>query len=274
MAVTAEEFEDLVGIVREAARLEILPRFARLDPADVKTKSHASDFVTVADEAAERLIEKRVHERFGDVGFVGEEIFERDPSVVDRLETADRTIVVDPIDGTFNYANGIPAFAVILAVVERGETVAGILYDPIRDDWIGARQGEGAFLAGEERPARQVRVAAARPLEEMHGMVGFAYADPAIKPRLVTGVARFWGICNYRCGGQEMRLLAQGGTHFALYSKLTPWDHAAGELIHREAGGHVALVDGSAYRASNMGKGLLLAPDAETWQQIRDALLG
>lgn len=274
MAVTAEEFDELVQIVREAAKTEILPRFARLDPADVKTKSHASDFVTVADEAAERLIEARVRARFPGAGFVGEEIYERDRSVVDRLDEDERTIVVDPIDGTYNYANGIPAFAVILAVVEKGETVAGILYDPIRDDWIGARKGHGAFLAGEDRPARPVRVAPPRPLEEMHGMVGFAYADPALKPRLVTGVARFWGICNYRCGGQEMRLLAQGGTHFALYSKLTPWDHAAGELIHREAGGRAALVDGSPYRASHMGKGLLLAPDAESWDAIREALLG
>lgn len=274
MAVTAAEFDALVEIVREAARTEILPRFARLDPSEVRTKAHASDFVTVADEAAERLMEARIRAHFPGAGFVGEELFERDPSVIDRIEEDARTIVVDPIDGTFNYANGIPAFAVILAVLEKGETVAGLLYDPIRDDWIGARAGEGAVLAGGGRPTRPVRVASPGPLEEMHGMVGFSYADPAIKPQLMAGASRFWGVSNYRCGGQEMRLLAQGGTHFALYSKLSPWDHAAGELIHREAGGHAAMVDGAPYRASTRAKGLLLAPDAESWLRIREALLG
>lgn len=174
----------------------------------------------MADEAAERFIEARVRARFGDVLFVGEEIYERDKSILDRLPEVERAIVIDPIDGTFNYANGIPAFAVIAAVVEKGETVAGILYDPMRDDWTSAIKGEGAYLEGPGKPRRAVRVASPRPLHEMHGAVSWAYAEEPERSRMLAGMGKFWGCYQYRCGGQEMKMIVEGGGHFAVYSKL------------------------------------------------------
>lgn len=274
MYFTQSDLADLVEILRDAARTEILPRFARLTEDDIKTKAHASDLVTVADEAAERFIEARVRARFGDVLFVGEEIYERDKSILDRLPKAERAIVIDPIDGTFNYANGIPAFAVIAAVVEKGETVAGILYDPMRDDWTSAIKGEGAYLEGPGKPRRAVRVASPRPLHEMHGAVSWAYAEEPERSRMLAGMGKFWGCYQYRCGGQEMKMIVEGGGHFAVYSKLSPWDFAASALIHREAGGYSARFDGSVYRPEHRDGGLLLAPDEATWHLIRDTLLG
>lgn len=273
MPVTAAEIADLTAILREAARVEIMPRFARLDPSEIQVKAHASDFVTIADEAAERFIEARVAERFGEVFFLGEEIMERDPARIDGLPSAARAIVVDPIDGTFNFANGIPAFAVIAAVVEHGEVTGGVIVDPVRDDAVSALAGEGAFIetaAGRHR----LHVRPAAPLAEMHGAASWAYAEEPLRSRILAGSAGVWGTYNYRCGGQEMRLLATGGAHFALYNKLTPWDHAAGWLIHREAGGHSARFDGSPYRPEHRGGGLLMAPDAASWQLLRDQFLG
>ncbi|WP_075216235.1 inositol monophosphatase family protein [Mongoliimonas terrestris] len=274
MRFSETELADLVAILRDAARVEILPRFANLAAGDVKAKSHASDLVTVADEAAERFIEARVRDRFGDVLFVGEEIFERDPSVVDRLSSAARAVVIDPIDGTFNYANGIPAFAVIAAIVEGGETTAGILYDPIRDDWQFALKGHGAFLEGPKQPRRPIRVAAPVPLDQMHGALNWAYVEGPLRERVLKGAARLWGGYSYRCGGQEMRLINEGGGHFALYGKLSPWDFAGSALIHREAGGYSARFDGSDYRPEHRDGGLLLAPDKATWDLLHDVLFG
>ncbi|WP_181701451.1 inositol monophosphatase family protein [Chthonobacter albigriseus] len=274
MPFSSEELADLITILRDAAKAEVLPRFARLGADDVKAKSHASDLVTIADEAAERFIEARVKARYGDVLFVGEEIFERDKSIVDRLATAERAIVIDPIDGTFNYANGIPAFAMIAAVVEGGETVAGVLYDPIRDDWTSAIRGGGSFLEGPNQPRRAVRVAMPAPLGEMHGAVSWSYTEEPERSRILAGMGRFWGTYQYRCGGQEMKMIVEGGGHFALYGKLSPWDFAASALIHREAGGYSARFDGSPYRPEHRTGGLILAPDEASWHLIRETLLG
>jgi fructose-1,6-bisphosphatase/inositol monophosphatase family enzyme len=274
MRFTAADLDRLASILREAARVEIMPRFARLEAADIKVKAHASDFVTVADEAAERFIEARARETFGEFAFVGEEVMERDPSVIDRLPTAPLTIVVDPIDGTFNFATGIPAFAVIAAVVEHGRTVAGVILDPVRDDAVMAISGGGAFGVASDGIRRSLAVAEPRPLAEMHGAVSWSFIDEPLRSRVLSGMAGVWGAYNYRCGGQEMRLVASGGAHFALHYKLSPWDHAAGELIHREAGGHAARLDGSPYRPEHRTGGLLMAPDEASWWQLQRLLVG
>ncbi|HUG62185.1 MAG TPA: inositol monophosphatase [Methylomirabilota bacterium] len=273
MTFSATDLDRLLSIVRDAARVEIMPRFARLTAADVKVKAHASDFVTVADEAAERFIETAVRDAFGEVAFVGEEVMERDATVIDRIPDAPLCIVIDPIDGTFNYANGIPAFAVIASVIEHGRTVAGIILDPVRDDAAVALVGGGAFGVAGDGVRRPLKVAKAEPLRDMHGMVSWTYMEEPLRGRVLAGLAGVWGAYNYRCGGQEMRLVASGGAHFTLYHKLTPWDHAAGELIHREAGGHAAKLDGAPYRASDLRGGLLLAPDAESWTALHRQLV-
>ena len=275
MITTRADIDRLFSFAREAAETVILPHFANLDPSEIRTKAHASDFVTVADEGAEQLIAGRVRETWGDtVAFLGEESMERDPTLIDRLPTADRTIVVDPIDGTFNYANGIPAFAVIIAVVERGEVTGGLIYDPLRGDATCALKGAGAWMQGGGRPERPLAVAPAAPLADMLGSVGLAYSPEPVRARLLPVMARAASVCNYRCGGQESRLLTTGGIHFSFYYKLSPWDHAAGWLIHREAGGYSAMLDGTDYRPELRAGGLLLAPDKASWQAIVDVYQG
>lgn len=275
MSITRADIDRLMSFAKEASETVILPHFANLDPSEIRTKAHASDFVTVADEGAEKLIASRVRAAYGnDILFVGEEIMERDPSLIDRLPTAERTIVVDPIDGTYNYANGIPAFAVIIAVVEKGRVTGGLIYDPIRGDATCAIAGGGAWMQGGGRPERPIAVAKPVPLDEMLGSVAWAYAPRDVRERMLPAVTRISAICNYRCGGQENRLLTTGGMHFSFYYKLSPWDHAAGWLIHREAGGYSSMLDGSDYRPELRTGGLLLATDKASWQVLADAING
>ena len=179
MTVTRQDIDFLVATARAASEIEIMPHFSNLTAADIKTKAHASDFVTVADVASEALIEKRVRAAWGeDFLFVGEEVMEREPTLIDRLMDAPRAVVVDPIDGTFNYANGVPAFAVIISVIERGEVKGGIIYDPVRGDAACAIDGGGAFLTGDARPDQPLHVAPAAPLSDMQGCAGWYYASP------------------------------------------------------------------------------------------------
>lgn len=275
MPVSREEIDFLVAAAREASETEILPRFANLSPGDIKTKAHASDFVTVADVASEKRIERIVRKAWGDdFLFLGEEIMEQQPTLIDQLMAAPRAVVVDPIDGTFNFANGIPAFAVIIAVIEHGKVAGGIIYDPMRGDAAAAIAGGGAFMTGGGRPDSPLAVAPAMPVAEMHGCAGWYAASAEERTRLFDGFGRTLGLMNYRCGGQEIRLLSAGHTHFCYYHKLSPWDHAAGWLIHREAGGYSALIDGSPYRPDLRSGGLLMTPDKASWTELATALRG
>lgn len=259
----------LAEILRHAAQAEILPRFRRLDAGAVRQKSEAIDLVTEADEQAEHLIRAEVMGLAPDVLFIGEEGVAADPSSLDALEGATHAVVVDPIDGTANYAAGLPLFAVMAAVVRDGETVAGIIYDPMGDDWVMAEKGSGAFLRRPVGVEERLQAAAAPALENLVGTASIAYLPTASKPQVLANLAKVRMAANYRCAGHEYRLLAGGHIHFSMYNKLMPWDHLAGTLIFQEAGGYAARLDGSRYLPQHREGGLLLAPDADTWERLR-----
>jgi fructose-1,6-bisphosphatase/inositol monophosphatase family enzyme len=203
---------------------------------------------------------------------VGEEAHSEDESVLDGLEGAELAFVIDPVDGTFNFAAGLPLFGVMLAVVVNGETVAGMIYDPVGVDMLMAVKGGGAVIRHAERATLRCQVAPAAPIPEMTGSVSWQYADPADKVKLARNLAKFKAPFGYRCAAHEYRLLATGFGHFDLFMKVMPWDHLPGTLILQEAGGHVALTDGTPYRPGHVGGGLLCAPDKASWEEIRATL--
>lgn len=271
---TRSDLADLAAILAEAADREILPRFRKLDDGDISTKTGPQDLVTVADRAAERFIAARLADRFPGVLMVGEEGCEEDPGLLDRLAGAPFAVVVDPIDGTFNYAAGLPLFGVMAAVVIDGRTVAGVIHDPMGGDHLCAIEGGGAWsVARAGGPERPLRVAPPAPVAEMHGAVSWSYfPDAETRAGVATRQTRLASTYCYRCAAHEYRLIASGFAHLAVFGKVMPWDHLAGVLIHAEAGGHSAKLDGSPYRPGDVTGGLLLAPDAASWAAIREAL--
>ena len=128
------DIASLANALQEAAAVEILPRFRNLGEGDVRMKTEAIDLVTEADEAAERLIRARVQDIMPDALFIGEEAVAADASLLGKLADADLAVVVDPIDGTYNFASGLPLFGVMMSVISKGETVAGLIFDPINND--------------------------------------------------------------------------------------------------------------------------------------------
>jgi fructose-1,6-bisphosphatase/inositol monophosphatase family enzyme len=263
----------LAGILREAAKAEILPRFRHLDSSMVRQKSEAIDLVTEADEKAERLIRTRVAELAPDALFVGEESVAADEALLDRFDQAQLAVVVDPVDGTSNFAAGLPLFATMAAVVQNGETVAGIIYDPMGDDWMLAEKGAGAFLRRPDGSSERLHVATPPSLDQMVGTVSVAYLAAANRGAVLANLAKVRVAANYRVAGHDYRLMASGHTHFAIFNKLMPWDHLAGTLIVTEAGGHVARLDGSAYRPNHRAGGLLITPDRATWDLVTREIL-
>ncbi len=165
----------LADVLRRAAKAEILPRFRRLNLGDVRAKSEATDLVTEADVNAERMIRAEMDKIAPQALFIGEESVAADPDLLSKLKDAETAVIVDPVDGTFNFASGIPAFGVMASVVHKGETVAGLIYDPMGDDWVMAEKGSGAFLRRPDGEAMRLSVAEAKPLDAMIGMASAGY---------------------------------------------------------------------------------------------------
>jgi fructose-1,6-bisphosphatase/inositol monophosphatase family enzyme len=203
---------------------------------------------------------------------VGEEACSDNPALLAGLGDAALAFVIDPVDGTFNFASGVPLFGVMAGVVVNGETVAGIIHDPVGKDWLIGAKGAGSHIRHAHGALEKVGVARPVPMSQMTGSVSWQFVKEPERSRLARNQTKTLSQFAYRCAAHEYRLLASGHAHFVLYNKLMPWDHLAGALIHQEAGGHAARVDGSAYLPSHIDGGLLVAPDKQSWDELRREL--
>ncbi|NVN41379.1 inositol monophosphatase family protein, partial [Ameyamaea chiangmaiensis] len=144
-AFTQQAIVAVGQIMRLAAREIIMPAFGRLGPEAIRCKSGPLDLVTDADEAAERFITTRLRDAFPAARVVGEEAVAADPGVLAVLDAPGLVFVIDPIDGTANYAAGVPLFGVMVAAVQDGVTVGGAILDPVTDRLALAVRGGGAW---------------------------------------------------------------------------------------------------------------------------------
>ncbi len=274
--LTLAEALDVAALLRQAARAEILPRFRRLPAAAIRTKSGPLDLVTDADEAAERMIQAGLARMFPGALVVGEEAASADPRLIEGLAAADLAFVVDPVDGTANFAAGVPLFGCMAAAVRRGETIAAWIHDPMGDDTAIALRGEGAWLEAGDGSGRinDLRVAPAVPLDRMIGAVSWSWLPRERRGLVTSRLPLLAASVNFRCAAAEYRLACSGGAHLLMYNRLMPWDHLPGGLIHREAGGFSARFDGSAYLPGMISGGLIAAPDRAGWEAAREAFLG
>ncbi len=260
------EPQRVTDIMRTVARDVVLPRFRALAQHEVSEKS-PGDLVTIADVEAEARLADLLSALLPGSLVVGEEDYEHNPSILTALESTKPVWVVDPVDGTHNFAHGVPCFAMIVGLCCDGETVAGWIYDPIADRTAWTVRGQGAWLDGQP-----LRVSQPASRAACRGSLG-----NRLRARLddmrVAGNADVPGdLVRYRCVGQEYIDLACGKLHFARYAgRLKPWDHAAGVLMHQEAGGFSQLVESrSPYspREGILRQPLFLAPDASSWDAL------
>jgi myo-inositol-1(or 4)-monophosphatase len=231
----ASDLHDLaIDIAREAGELA---RRRRAEGVEIAaTKSALADIVTEADREVEALIRGRLATERPDDGFLGEESGAEEG-------TTGRTWVVDPIDGTVNYAYGIPAYAVSIAVVdgdpdpERWTALAGVVFNPASGELFHATRGSGSWL-GTTRLAVREEPAEAGALIA----TGFGY-DPATHAGDLARLARVMPIARdvRRMGAASLDLaFVAAGRLDGYYERgLHPWDHAAGALLVEEAGGVV-----------------------------------
>ncbi len=198
-----------------------------------RTEKDDKSFVTKADTEAEELIVSLIRERFPDHGILGEEGSEVNPE-------AEYQWVIDPIDGTRNFTNGIPLFAVSIAVLYRGEPVIGVVYNPATGSLYAAEKGKGATFNGSP-----MRVSVQ---EAKKGLVTFGPGQGDAKEKLRTffqnGESYFRSVRYLGCTALELAYVARGGTEGFVCIGLKPWDYAAGRLLILEAGGTITDYEG------------------------------
>lgn len=260
--------EDLRALAIEIAREagELARRRRSEGVAIAATKSAVADIVTEADREVEALIRARLaRERPGD-GFLGEE------SDATTAET-DITWVVDPIDGTVNYAYGIPSYAVSIAAVagdprpETWEALAGVVFSPANGELFHAARGSGAWLD-------DVRITVNAELSPAGALLatGFGY-DPATHAGDLARVARVMPLARdlRRIGAASLDLafVAAGRLDGYFERGLNPWDHAAGGLLVTEAGG---LIGGAAVGGAPSND-LMVASGAGLFDRLLTAAL-
>ena len=258
---------DIADVLREAARRAVLPRFRRLGEGDIGEKT-PGELVTTADLEAERIIAKGLAAIRPQARFVGEEACARDPSWLRGLDEGEAWIV-NPIDGTGNFASGAAPFAMMAAYLRRGDLVASCILDPLSDSAIIAERGAGAWRDGERIGALEELT----PLWRARGIVSHFERPRAMEPRVAALAERTLELLpTRRCAGAEYPLVATGALDFALYWRTLVWDHAPGVLILEEAGGKAARLDGARYRPGDAGGAILLARTPEIWVQAAAAL--
>lgn len=268
--LTDAQQKSLVQIVRRAARAEILPRFRNLTAGDIATKSNPSDLVTEADTAAEAMIARAILRLFPNATILGEESAAKDETSRERAAQAELAFIIDPVDGTWNFAHGLPLFGVILSATRFGKPIFGMLYDPITDDWITAAE-DGPTLQSEiERAPKVLSTASGGPLSALSGIAHMSLMSEAHQNAFAPLTTSFARVNSLRCSCHEYRLLAQGAIDFTLSGMLNPWDHAAGAFITTRAGGVARFLDGQAYDIARKDGYLLCAANETVWSAIRD----
>lgn len=250
--------------------LEIAPRYHNLSAGDIIGKPTATDpedLVTSADRAAEAELSLRLRALLPGSCVVGEEAVAEDPRVLDALRASAPVWLVDPLDGTKNFARGQGAFGTMVALIMHGQTVLSAIYLIAEQDLYVAELGAGTFRNG-------VRL---RPTpsngEHLKGTLYTKFMDPSVLDSLNLAPEDCELHPSPMCAAFEYARLARGELDFALFYRLLPWDHAPGALILREAGGVARHFDAREYGPLDADSLLLLSPSEASWQAMRTRLV-
>lgn len=259
----------VTNLLREAAETCVMPVFGKRE-ANPEEKS-PGEWVTEADKAGEAFLEPALRSLIPGSLVVGEEAASADPSVLDRLASDGNVWLIDPLDGTSNFANGIPPFALMVALIRKGDTMASWILDPVANQLSISEKGSGSWINSE-----QIKVGEHSPeLSLINGAVLRRFLPQELAEHVTAVEGRFANLSmGSKCAGFDYPAIANGSMDFALYWRTLPWDHAPGVLFLQEAGGHATRLDGSEYRVADHARsGLLVARNKETWSRVKSTLL-
>jgi fructose-1,6-bisphosphatase/inositol monophosphatase family enzyme len=261
--------DQVAELIREVAATVVLPRFRHLSAGEVQQKA-PGDLVTIADQESEQALTRGLTALRPGSTVVGEEAVAADSSVLNRMSGDGAIWIVDPVDGTNNFAAGKEPFAMMVALVEGGEAVASWILDVPGDHLTVAELGSGAYRDGVRVKSRtdDPGLAALRGVVATHYFPADLRDEAKVHANLIGEVTR-----GRHCAGWEYPAVATDVQQFAMFWRVLPWDHVPGALIVQEAGGSVRHFDGTPYRPIDREPGLLAAENDEIWQSVRDTVL-
>ncbi len=257
------ELKTVEEIIRLVAKEEILPRFNRVG---YKVKEDGS-LLTEADLSADRRIYQELLKLYPDIAFLSEEMEEVEQNSL--LNTSKTLWCLDPLDGTSNFAAGIPLFATSLALFVDGKVQMGITYDPVRDEMFSAVRGQGAWLNGEPLKCHSSGFS----LDKTIAIVDFKRLNSDLVYRLLNEAPyksqRSIGSCVL-----DWAWMAANRGQLYLHGGMKLWDLAAGSLILTEAGGFSCTLENeSVFRAAMTPRSVLASPDKQLFESWKSFLI-
>jgi myo-inositol-1(or 4)-monophosphatase len=222
------------NIIAECAGDEILPRFKRSSAAIKRDGS----IVTEADLAMQKRVKDALQLLWPEIGFVGEEMSPEEQQ--QQFSQSENGVwILDPLDGTSNFASAIGFFSVSIALVKNSEVLLGLVYDPLRDEMFSAIKGKGAFINNQPLEVKPFQFG----LQKSIGVIDFKRLPKDLAARL----AQHPPYASQRSFGSvalDWCWIAAGRGQVYLHGKQKLWDYAAGWLILNEAGGYACTLDG------------------------------
>lgn len=263
--------DKISNYIRAAAAEKITPRFRQLKEHEISTKSGPTDLVTIADIEAEEMLTGIFKDLIVGSHVVGEEAVSKGEIDMSLLATQEGYVwVIDPVDGTGNFAGGNEKFGCIVALVKGGQTIQSWILDIPQDDMAIAEQGSGVEING----VLVTYPIMTAPLKDTRGFISRKFLPQKMRDELRDVLdEQFGNVETYMCCAHEYLDILKGESFFSMYSRIRPWDHLAGAMMLNEAGGYVRKWDGSKYKPGDERGGLICTDTDETWQQIHDFLL-
>lgn len=260
--MTNIDIELLKHIIISAAKAEVLPRFNAIECAYKPDGS----VVTEADLIMQNRIESELKQHYPDIALLGEEMTTEQQQSL--LASNKPLWCLDPIDGTSNFAAGMPYFSISLALIHEGQPVAALVYDPIRDECFSAKAGQGTYLNGQKLEPKEVGLS----LKQSIALIDFKRLTPELATRLITHRP----YASQRSLGSialELCWVAAGRGHIYLHAKQHLWDYAAAQLILNEAGAFSCSLEGQPLNCSSLEpQSTVAALDRELFTQWCDYL--
>ncbi len=255
------------ALMRRIGRDVLMAHFQKLEAGQIEEKA-PDDFVTVADKESEALLIDELTTLLPGSHVVGEESVAADAGLVLQV-TEGIAWIVDPLDGTGNFAAGRTPFAMMVALAEGGTVQAGWILDPVGGRMCHATLGGGAYVDGRRITARTT--GGGRPI----GALATRYLPDEVRASVMARSEGHIIIADIpHCAGEQYPRLVLGTNDLALFWRAMPWDHAPGALFLEEAGGRIARIDGKPYRLGDDRPGLLAAASPRLWDEAAERLFG
>ena len=268
MAEPTLDIDAVTRLIADVSREIVLPKFRALGVEEIyrkPTAGHLDDLVTVVDRDAEARLTEGLLAIVPAAHVIGEEAAHSRPELIALLNDDGPLWIVDPLDGTSNFASGDDRFGIMVSFVMRAQVRAAWVHLAARDEMFVAQAGAGAYCNGE-----RLRVPHTGTIDVPRGTLFVRYMPADLRERVISRAAgHFVRVPNAGAAALGYTDVLRGRKEFAVYYRLLPWDHAAPALILTEGGGCVAHLSGEPYTVRSPNQLTFVARDTEVASRLR-----